>query len=253
MNPIKLWLRRFNINVSRFDQAESISLYEQDINRVMSAPTDMAIQVAQVLGKSKAQLKQDIFALSELGFKRNGYFVEFGATNGVTLSNTYLLSKEFGWTGILAEPAHCWHEALRSNRDCHIETACVWKETGKTLTFNEVDEGELSTIHQYSSLDYFKANRKRGHTYDVKTISLNDLLAKYNAPKVIDYLSIDTEGSELAILSALNFDRYQFRVITCEHGFRPIRSKLYDLLTSHGYVRKYIGLSRWDDWYVKAG
>jgi hypothetical protein len=54
---------------------------------------------------SQSQYKQDIFVLTQLGFKRNGYFAEFGATNGLELSNSYLLERQFGWSGILAEPA----------------------------------------------------------------------------------------------------------------------------------------------------
>jgi hypothetical protein len=94
--------------------------------------------------------------------------------------------------------------------------------------------------------------RKSGHSYDVKTISLKDLLEKYRAPDEIDYLSIDTEGSELEILSSFDFDRYQFKVITCEHNFTRMREKIFSLLTEHGYVRKYIGFSKWDDWYTKS-
>ena len=61
---------------------------------------------------SKAQIFQDIFVLFMTNEKKGGYFVEFGATNGVTLSNTYLLEKSFGWEGILAEPARCWHARI---------------------------------------------------------------------------------------------------------------------------------------------
>ena len=52
----------------------------------------------------KSQINQDIFVLYTLDWKREGYFVEFGATNGIDLSNTYLLEKNFGWKGILSEP-----------------------------------------------------------------------------------------------------------------------------------------------------
>ncbi|NKB76872.1 MAG: hypothetical protein GKR96_07435 [Gammaproteobacteria bacterium] len=61
------------------------------------------------LSCSKSQLRQGLFALSELSFKQGGFFVEFGATNGVGLSNTHLLETKFGWKGILAEPAKLWH------------------------------------------------------------------------------------------------------------------------------------------------
>ena len=74
---------------------------------------DRMLATRGIAEKSRAQLKQDIFVLLETGFKRDGYFVEFGATNGVDLSNSWLLEKAFGWTGILAEPARIWHDDLK--------------------------------------------------------------------------------------------------------------------------------------------
>jgi FkbM family methyltransferase len=207
---------------------------------------------------SKAQLKQDIFVLSELNFKTDGYFVEFGATNGVEISNTWLLEKQYGWSGILAEPSKFWHGELKKNRCCNIETDCVWSTSNQTLTFNEVDTSqasygnELSTIDQFSNLDNHAESRQSGKKYSVNTISLNDLLIKYNAPACIDYLSIDTEGSEFEILSHFDFDKYDIKIITCEHNHTLMREKLFELLTSKGFVRKYEQLSKWDDWYVKV-
>ena len=55
--------------------------------------------------ESQSQLGQGLLVLSQLDFKKNGYFVEFGTTDGITLSNSYLLEKKFGWKGILSEPA----------------------------------------------------------------------------------------------------------------------------------------------------
>jgi FkbM family methyltransferase len=204
------------------------------------------------LQNTKAQLQQDIFVLEELGYKQDGFFVEFGATDGVEFSNTWILEKHFGWVGILAEPARSWHEDLKKNRTCNIETDCVWKESYKTLLFNESTEcSMLSTIDEYSLLDEHASKRVNGNRYLINTISLQDLLLKYNAPHDIDYLSIDTEGSEFEILNAFPFDKYNIRTITCEHNFTPLRDKIYTLLTQKGYVRKHEAFSRWDDWYVK--
>ena len=211
--------------------------------------------VNNILQHSKSQLRQDIFVLSELSFKRNGFFVEFGATNGVDLSNTYLLESKFDWNGILAEPAKVWHADLLTSRRAFIELDCVWTSTGETLLFNEVvhekHKGELSTIDSFSDTDNHKDSRKCGHKYEVKTISLLDMLEKYNAPKSIDYLSIDTEGSEYEILSAFDFRSFDIKIIKCEHNFTSMRHKLFNLLSAHGSQRKHTECSRWDDWYVR--
>lgn len=261
-NSIKLFLEKFDIAITSYSNLQK--LYEHshklsgniqagyDIEFLSKLPADKMIPSFKNLTKSKSQIRQDLFVLSELNFKRNGFFVEFGATNGIGVSNTHLLEKEFGWIGILAEPAKCWHSDLRKNRNCSIETRCIWSSSDATLIFNEVANADLSTIENFSSNDDHREARKKGKTYEVKTISLLDLLDNFSAPKQIDYLSIDTEGSEFEILSHFDFDKYQFKVITCEHNFTPMREKLYKLLTSKGYVRKFDDVSQFDDWYVKA-
>ena len=214
---------------------------------IAAAPASQAHALTAAAITAESQIGQDLFVLSELGLKRGGNFVEFGATNGISLSNSFLLERHFGWTGILAEPAKSWHQQLRQNRACSIEEACVWTTSGATIQFSEADETEYSTISTLKDLD----NRsKKAKAYDVTTISLNDLLEKHGAPREIDYLSIDTEGSELEILRAFDFGRHSFRVITCEHNFLPARDDIFDLLSSKGYVRKFAELSKWDDWYV---
>ena len=205
---------------------------------------------------SKSELRQDLFVLSELRFKENGFFVEFGATNGFDSSNTHLLETKFKWKGILAEPAKIWHSTLRKNRSSEIETDCVWSKTGETLLFNEVNDkehaGALSAIDSFTNLDsHAKLRNSASNKYNVKTISLAQMLKKHNAPKEIDYLSIDTEGSEFEILNSFNFDEYDIKIITCEHNYTLAREKIYNLLIKNGYERKFSKYSLFDDWYVK--
>jgi len=212
-----------------------------------------SIDVMPFVNYSKSQNFQDLYVLSELNLKTEGYFVDFGATNGIDFSNTFLLEEKFGWQGILAEPARCWHKDLHRNRpSAFIEELCIWTDSNLHLTFNETVLRELSTLETFSSLDSHRELRKSGEKYEVTTISLVDLLDKHSAPRNIDYLSIDTEGSEFEILNAFDFEKYSFSVITCEHNYTPAREKIYELLTSKGYIRKYENLSLWDDWYVKA-
>lgn len=210
-------------------------------------------KILTYLELSKSQLKQDIFALAELNFKTNGYFVEFGATNGVTLSNTYLLEKEFNWKGILVEPAKTWHQDLRLNRNAIIDTSCIWIESNLLIDFIETNSPELSSIADLEVNDGHEIQRNNNLKYKVNTITLNDLLNKYNAPNIIDFLSIDTEGSEFQILSSFDFSKYDIKVICCEHNFTYNRDEIKILLESNGYRRKFTELSFWDDWYVKVG
>ena len=113
-----------------------------------------------------------------------------------------------------------------------------------------VEEGELSTLSIFSNNDEHAKARQAKTTYMVNTISLIDLLKKHGAPKVIDYLSVDTEGSELDILSAFDFNQYRFNCISLEHNFTENREKLKLLLEQNGYKRVFEHLSKWDDWYI---
>jgi len=238
-----------NLGLIRFDKLERLKQLPNDISSILQLSNNQLAKILEIKGKTKAQLKQDLFVLLETNFKKNGFFVEFGATNGLDLSNTWLLEKEYGWNGILAEPAKAYHESIRKNRSCHIDEGCVWSESNSFIDFMECQSGELSTISKFKNLDFHK--REESEIYKVKTISLNDLLKKYNAPKKIEYLSIDTEGSELEILNNFNFKEYEFGIITCEHNFNNNRQKIKNLLFKNGYKQKYAGFSDFDDWYVK--
>jgi FkbM family methyltransferase len=254
IGALKRTLASFDISVVRQStllELERTRDAAEDIRFLSNMPRRSAAQLLDYLGRSKSQNRQDLFVLSELGFPTGGYFVEFGATDGSTGSNSYLLEKDFGWHGIVAEPARCWHERLRANRSCSIDTACVWRESGKMVSFSEVEKfPALSTISTFRGSDSHSDERGSAKAYQVETISLRDLLAKHGAPRDIDYISIDTEGSELDILQSFDFAEYRVRVITCEHNYTRARDDIHTLLTGHGYKRKFEPLSNYDDWYV---
>lgn len=256
-NLAKSFFKQFGIGITSYACLQDLIRNKEiltrslaDIRFVSALPDRHAAQVLKTLARSHSQLRQDLFALSECGFKRNGFFVEFGATNGCDLSNTYVMEKDFGWSGILVEPAKYWHDSLKQNRNCSIETDCVWSQSNTTVRFHELKVPELSTIDSVSAANRHVGRARSGKFYDVKTISLADLLDKYAAPAIVDYLSIDTEGSEYAILSTFNFEKYKFRTITCEHNFTSARERIFSMLTERGYVRKFEAVSGFDDWYV---
>jgi FkbM family methyltransferase len=201
----------------------------------------------ELKSESKSQLGQDLLAASLANFKTRGFFVEFGATDGVTLSNTHLLEKRLAWEGILAEPARMWHSALESNRSAQICKEAVWHQSGQTLLFHE--DGELSTIDGFEGL---KHESRTGISYKVESISLTDLLVSCQAPNYIDFLSVDTEGSEFEVLSSLDWKSFQFGLICVERNWSENRQKIWSLLENQGYRRVLEDVSAWDDWYVPS-
>ena len=94
--------------------------------------------------------------------------------------------------------------------------------------------------------------RNESNTVEVETISLNDLIEKNTSNKNIDYISIDTEGSEYEILKNFDFKKYSVEIFTVEHNFiEKKRKAIFDLLNSNNYLRVFTDISQWDDWYIK--
>ena len=237
---------------------EYLELYEKRLER-LSELVNLKINqevLHEVLtmslkNSSQSQLMQDILALYFNDSNLNRYekfFVEFGATDGKTLSNTYLLEKDFDWKGILVEPAKIWHQRLLTTRRCQIDTRAVSEHSGEKVSFLENKVGELSTIYDGSKVRSTKS--PDNGQYLVETISLVDLLDSISAPRNIGYLSVDTEGNEYDILRSFNFEKYKFGFISVEHNFLDNRQNIFELLTTEGYTRVLVEFSKWDDFYL---
>jgi FkbM family methyltransferase len=239
-----------NFVIKQLNKRGLIALPEAKLSKLVTQ-IKFQQEALRSITEFRSQLGQDIFALLETGAKKNGYFIEFGATNGVDLSNTFILEKNYGWHGILAEPARCWHDQLFKNRSAIIDTRCLWSTSGEKIEFNETPTPEFSTIHQFNNSDNHLEYRANGEKYLVETVSLNDLLDEHKAPLIIDYLSIDTEGSEFDILRNFDFDKYKISAITCEHNFTTARENIRSLLADNGYINKFEEISDFDDWYVR--
>lgn len=198
---------------------------------------------------SYSQLQQDIQVIKHYNKKEGGFFIEVGASDGIELSNTYLLEKEYKWKGICCEPIPERFEKLRINRPNSIcFNNAVYNESGLRLEFSVSKENDLLSgisDHINKFKDMVSANRT---VIQVETLSLLDVLIKANAPEFIDYMSLDTEGSELEILKNFDFNKYKFGLIDVEHNYvEPLRSQITELLLSKGY--RYKGENNWDDMY----
>lgn len=198
---------------------------------------------------SYSQIGQDLKVLDFYKNKRDGFFVEIGASNGIELSNTYLLEKTYDWKGVCVEPVPEKFELLCKNRPnslCYDDA--VYNESNKQVIFDIANNYDLLSGIS-SNIDCHISCVNSNKTQIIKnTISLNDLLEKANSPLFIEYLSLDTEGSELEILKSVDFQKYIFGLIDVEHNYvEPRRSQMRDLLTSNGY--EYIGENSFDDSY----
>ena len=206
----------------------------------------------------KSQLYQDIFAVLMVGKNYDKTFLEFGATDGLELSNTYLLENNCGWTGVLCEPSPQWHDILKKNRpNTKIVTECIWNKSNQKLRFFVSDVGVLSTLEEFKESDKLsipgntKLRIEKGNLVTVNTISLNELIEKEFNGKSPSYISIDTEGSEYEILKAFDFKKYDPVCFTIEHNFTNLQKDIDEIMKNHNYLRIFKEITAFDAWYVR--
>jgi len=176
--------------------------------------------------KSYSQYNQDTHVISFFEEMSDGYFVDIGAFDGISLSNSYKLETEFNWKGICVEPQEDQFEKLRDSRSAICVKKALSDTSGETLAFSK---GLLDGWGKNAAL--------RGDQVEVESATLTELLDQHNAPAFIQYMTLDTEGSELEILQGVNFDRYTFGYLCVEHNHVvEKRSRIRALLEQNGYL-----------------
>lgn len=196
-----------------------------------------------------SQLGQDEWVLDILNNKNNGFFVEVGSSDGVYLSNTLLLETKFSWNGVCIEPSSEF-ENLKSNRECLKTNDVIFHSSNIEIDF--IEDESLDDKKSFSGIsDTLDKHQPKGKNHKRLTKTLTEVLDETNAPKQIDYLSINTEGSEYEVLCGIDFDKYNISLITVEHNWvEPKRTKIRDLLFKHGYQVDTLVDSQFDDWYI---
>lgn len=189
-----------------------------------------------------SQLGQDRLVLQLLGGLRAGFFLDTGAADGVTASNTYVLEKQFGWSGVCVEPNDAMFADLAANRQCRCVHCCLSDREGLV---DYLEAGMLGGIideydpkHLAYAIGTFRLpvdEQGQPRTVQKPARTLRSVLRQANAPPVIDYWSLDTEGSELTLLKSFPYDEFAFRVVTVEHNHLPVRADIGAFLTSRGY------------------
>ena len=237
------------VNSASHLELQELARDRDKLKLVMELPLQLSQRLTHAdIINSTSQLGADLVALALLG-KSKGSFVEFGACDGKTLSNSYLLEKHYCWNGTLSEPSTVWHSQLYENRRCTIETKCVSVRSGERVRFSEAARPEFSGLSNYSSNKDQKSDVL--NVSIVETISLNDLLTNTMPNHHVNYMSVDTEGGEYEILSALEWDTWTFDFISVEHNFSDQEHLLETLIKAKGYTRILADISDFDAWFVR--
>jgi len=195
-----------------------------------------------------SQLGQDLFVLETLKQKKNGFFIEIGAGNGKYLSNTYLLEREYDWDGILVEPNKSSFKDCTNLRHCKVINKLILNSEMATVLFHEKRIGEFSFSEGYGNNN----SNDVIDSYEIEAIKFEEIFRDFSSIPDIDFLSIDTEGSEVEILSSIDFSKYRPNIICIEHNYvKTNRVYIKNFLKSNGYIIVYSGVSMWDSWFVR--
>jgi FkbM family methyltransferase len=180
------------------------------------------------------------------GFERKRWFVEAGAHNGlydpVAGGSCTLALEQAGWDGLCIEPS-TYFANLAANRRCKVSCTALGEKDDQVKMFRQIlgDRVELSGL-----LDHFQPDRRAKlrsgdmpyRDRRVVTLTLTTALAEHDAPATIEFLCLDTEGSELAILRGHDFNRYRFLTAFVEYnGVGSRREELQSFMASRGYER----------------
>ena len=183
-----------------------------------------------MIRKSYSQAGQDLWVARDVcKFKKEGYFVDIGAFDGIHLSNTYWLEKHLGWRGICVEADPKTFSLLRKNRHCECLNACVGLPS-RQISF-------ISGMGVFSGASEISVNEEQakisgGENIILPTSSLEEILKSFHAPDVIDYLSIDVEGMEEQVMGGFPFHEVRFLCATIERPNKAVRM----VMQEHGYI-----------------
>ena len=139
---------------------------------------------------------------------------------------------------------------LVANRNCTLDFRALWDTSDESISFFEDNiEGYLSVATQ----DQKVVTGNKSSTYEVKTVTLLDLLNDHGAPDEIEYVSVDIEGSEIRVLREFfaKNSKYSIKCWSVEHNFRTDRDLLKTLFVNNGYKVVNEELSYRDYWFIK--
>jgi len=211
-------------------------------------------KIDRLSGEGFASHGQDEYIANQLlPNVERGVFIEIGANDGVSLSNTYYLEKR-GWSGVVIEPLPNAFKKLEEARRCMKVNACICNYDGET-TFLEINGGceMLSGIPENYDSGHVRRVRKNLKRHNatsreivVPCFTLKTVLDMHGINHV-NYLSIDTEGGELDILRSIDFQEISVDVVSVENNY--FNATIENMMQANGY--KLMTIAGVDEIYQK--
>ena len=192
--------------------------------------------------KSYNQAGQEEWVRTYLKDKKNGFFVDVGAYDGIESSNTYYLEHELGWDGICIESHPDYFSKLTQVRSVKCINKAAMPYKGHAI---------------FKGIETFPAPGPQPGAVECDT--LDAILTDMGSPKDIDYMSLDIEGHELSLLESFPFDKWNISLLTVEHNLYLIgdrfKTKIFEVMSSNGYNRVVEDVmcptGPYEDWYSK--
>ena len=183
---------------------------------------------------SNSQFGQDDWVLDYFNNKRNGTYLEIGVHDGIKNSNTVKLDRDFGWTGICVDP-FMKNMEKRTCKQFHVALGSEDKEVNFVMAdgLSGAEEYSLSAEHNGLYADSLKDKSQK----KVQMLRVDDILSHSGLPSIIDYMSLDVEGSEMDILKSFPFDKYCVRYSTIETNNDKAKEKeMTEFMKGKGYT-----------------
>lgn len=198
------------------------------------------------------QHDEDKYMNSFFNYGYTGVCVEVGAYDGRSLSNTYHFEQN-GWKCLCIEPISESYEKCKMIRE-NCVNCCISEDDNveKEFTiFNIQNNNECAIsslqpdIRLISSHKHLINNVRR---VNVISRRLSSLLDELNFPTEIDFISIDTENTELDVLKSIDFSKYNIRFFIVENNYNEPFCE--NFLVNFGYRK--INRIAVNDFYAKV-
>jgi FkbM family methyltransferase len=170
---------------------------------------------------SYAQNREDVLLKRALRDVKTGFYVDVGAYHPVDVS----ITKHFydsGWNGINVEPSPAQYAIVAQARPRDINVNVAVSDHIGAMTFYEALEGTrgLSTLAAEEA-ERHKRNGFRFREHDVPVVTLAELLDRHAGQRTVDFMSVDVEGHERAVLAGGDWRRWRPRIVVVE-ATRPL-------------------------------